>query len=42
MQKGFLDWDNFSEILGGLWSSTKVALIGLIIAIVDRHSRSPS
>lgn len=30
---GFLDWDNFSEILAGLWSSTKVALIGLGIAI---------
>lgn len=34
LQVGFLDWDNFSEILGGLWSSTKVALIGLSISIV--------
>ncbi|MFN3215567.1 MAG: ABC transporter permease [Acidimicrobiales bacterium] len=33
LQVGFLDWDNFSEILGGLWVSTKVALIGLLIAI---------
>ena len=30
---GFLDWSNFSEILDGLWSSTKVAIIGLAIAI---------
>ncbi|MEX2627331.1 MAG: ABC transporter permease [Ilumatobacteraceae bacterium] len=30
---GFLDWDNFSTILAGLWSSTKVALMGLAIAI---------
>ncbi len=34
LQVGFLDWDNFSEILGGLWSSTKVALMGLSISIV--------
>jgi NitT/TauT family transport system permease protein len=34
VQKGFLDWDTFSEILRGLWSSTRVALIGLTIAIV--------
>ncbi len=34
LQEGFLDWDNFSEILQGLWSSTKVAIIGLIIAII--------
>jgi NitT/TauT family transport system permease protein len=33
LQKGFLDWDNFSEILGGLWSSMRVALIGLVIAV---------
>jgi NitT/TauT family transport system permease protein len=33
VQKGFLDWDNFSEILGGLWSSMRVALIGLVIAV---------
>ncbi len=33
LQVGFFDWANFSEILGGLWSSTRVALIGLVIAI---------
>ena len=30
---GFADWDNFSEILDSLWSSTRVALIGLAISI---------
>ena len=30
---GFLDSANFNEMLSGLWSSTKVALIGLAIAI---------
>ena len=30
---GFLDWDAFSEILDALWSSTKVAMIGLAVAI---------
>ncbi len=30
---GFADWDNFSEILQALWSSTRVAVIGLAIAI---------
>lgn len=34
IEKGFLDWGNFSTILGGLWSSTRVALIGLSIAIL--------
>lgn len=34
LQKGFLDTDVFFEILGGLWSSTKVAMIGLGISIV--------
>jgi len=34
LQVGFLDWDNFSEILSGLWSSTKVAMTGLSISIV--------
>ena len=34
VQDGFLDWDAFSEILSGLWSSTKVAIIGLAISIV--------
>jgi NitT/TauT family transport system permease protein len=33
LQVGFLDWGNFSEILGGLWVSTKVAVVGLLIAI---------
>jgi NitT/TauT family transport system permease protein len=31
---GFADWDHFSEILDALWSSTRVAMIGLIIAII--------
>ena len=30
---GFLDSANLTEMLAGLWSSTKVALIGLVIAI---------
>jgi NitT/TauT family transport system permease protein len=30
---GFFDWENFSEILRALWSSTKVAVIGLAISI---------
>jgi len=34
LKVGFLDWDNFSEILQGLKSSTKVAIIGLVIAIL--------
>jgi NitT/TauT family transport system permease protein len=34
IDEGFLNWENFSEILGGLWSSMRVALIGLAIAIV--------
>jgi len=33
LQVGFLEWDNFSEILSGLWSSSRVAMIGLAIAI---------
>jgi len=33
IEVGFLDWDNFSEILNGLWSSTRVAMVGLLIAI---------
>ena len=33
VEVGFLDWDNFSDILESLWSSTKVAMIGLAIAI---------
>ncbi|MEC9225385.1 MAG: ABC transporter permease, partial [Actinomycetota bacterium] len=33
LQVGFLDWDHFSEILQALWSSTRVALIGLAISI---------
>ncbi|MEZ4660447.1 MAG: ABC transporter permease [Caldilineaceae bacterium] len=31
---GFADWGNFTEILGGLWSSMQVALIGLTVAIL--------
>ena len=34
VQNGFLNWDAFSAILEALWSSTKVALIGLTIAFV--------
>lgn len=34
LQVGFMDWDHLHEMLDGLWSSTKVALIGLIISIV--------
>jgi len=34
LRVGFLDWDNFSEILAALWSSTRVAMIGLAIAIL--------
>jgi NitT/TauT family transport system permease protein len=34
LQNGFLDWDVFSEIMDALWSSTKVAMIGLAISIV--------
>jgi NitT/TauT family transport system permease protein len=34
LRVGFLDWDNFSELLDGLWSSTRVAIIGLSISIV--------
>jgi len=34
VQVGFANWDNFSDILAGLWSSTKVALVGLSISIV--------
>lgn len=31
---GFIDWENFREILGGLWSSAVVAFIGLTLAII--------
>lgn len=34
VQEGFLDWDTCSEILWALWSSTRVAMIGLAISIV--------
>jgi NitT/TauT family transport system permease protein len=34
LQVGFLDTDNFGDILQSLWSSTKVAMIGLSISIV--------
>src|SRR5215211_3728029 len=33
IKKGFLEWDNFHEILEALWVSTKVALIGLAISV---------
>lgn len=32
--EGFLDWDNFSEILAGLRSTTYVAAVGLLASIV--------
>lgn len=31
---GFANWGNFTEILTGLWSSTRVALMGLALAIL--------
>ena len=34
LQTGFLDADNLSDILSALWASTKVALTGLVIAII--------
>lgn len=34
LTEGFLNGANLAEILGGLWSSTKVALIGLSVSIV--------
>ena len=34
LQVGFLDWENFSEILDGLWSSARVATTGLSISIM--------
>ena len=34
INEGFLNWENFHELLDGLWVSTKVALIGLSISIV--------
>ena len=40
LRVGFLDWDNFSEILDGLWSSTRVAIIGLCISILLGLSQS--
>jgi NitT/TauT family transport system permease protein len=33
LRKGFLDRDNLVEMLGGLWSTTRVALVGLAISI---------
>jgi len=33
LAQGFLDWPTFSEMLSGLWSSTQVAMIGLVISI---------
>jgi NitT/TauT family transport system permease protein len=34
LEVGFLDWENFSDILWALWATTKVAMIGLAISIV--------
>ena len=34
IEVGFLRWDNLSELLDGLYWSTRVALIGLLISIV--------
>lgn len=31
---GFFEWDNLSELLEAVWSSTRVAAIGLFLAIV--------
>jgi NitT/TauT family transport system permease protein len=31
---GFLDWENFSDILSALWATTKIAMMGLSISIV--------
>lgn len=33
VQVGFLRWENLSEILRALWSTTQVAITGLVIAI---------
>lgn len=33
-QVGFLEWENLSEMLSGLWSSARIAIIGLAISIV--------
>ncbi len=34
LEVGFLQWENLSEMLTGLWNTTEVALVGLLIAIV--------
>lgn len=34
VDKSFLDWTNFSTLLEALWLTAKVALVGLVIAIV--------
>ncbi len=34
VRDGFLDGDNFTEILDGLWSSLRVAAVGLALSIV--------
>ncbi len=34
VQVGFLEWENLSEMLSGLWSSTRIAIIGLAISII--------
>ncbi len=34
LKVGFLDWENFSDILWALWATTKVAMVGLAISIL--------
>ena len=34
VREGFLDRDDFAEILDGLWSSIRVATVGLAVSIV--------
>lgn len=34
VEQSFLDWDNFSTLLESLWLTAKVAIVGLVIAIV--------
>ncbi len=34
VQKGMLTWNNFQPILEGLWATTQVALLGLLLAVV--------
>lgn len=34
VQVGFLEWENFSDILRALWATTKIAMMGLGVSIV--------